>query len=71
MIARLAEKSSPERKAAMVRRGRVLMIVGLIGFLPALATTVLVEAWRQPAVAIVFGFWVIFFVGKSLVKFNS
>jgi hypothetical protein len=62
---------TPESKAVALRRGRILMGVGLAGFLPALATTVFVEPWRVAAVAVVFAFWLVFFVGKTLVKMNS
>ena len=59
---------SESRKAAQLKLGYILCIVGIGGFLPSILTAVFSDPWRRVAALCTLGFWVVWFLGKTLVK---
>lgn len=64
-----ATADEPKRQSRR-RLGMALEFVGLGGVLPALTVTVFVDEWRIAAAIAFVCFWLVWFVGKTLVKVN-
>ncbi|MBX3728743.1 MAG: hypothetical protein KF858_06125 [Candidatus Sumerlaeia bacterium] len=53
------------------RRGTVIAVIGLAGFIPALLAAVFLADWRFPAALVMLAFWVVWKIGRTIVKVSS
>jgi len=57
--------------AARMHRQRVglaLIAIGLAGFIPMILTAIMSPAWRHEAAIGTLLFWIVWFIGKTLLK---
>jgi hypothetical protein len=65
------EAGKEGRNPAAYRRGLLIALVGLGGFAPALLVAVLSDEWRAWAAVSTLGFWIIWKIGRTIMKVNS
>lgn len=58
-------------RAQLHRWGLIIAIVGIALFVPLLATAALVQPWRIPAAFATLGAWVVWKIGRAMMKLNA
>ena len=63
--------ATPDVQTSRYKAGLVLSIAGICIFLPALGAAALWDPYRFPAAMTTIGAWVIWKIGRTLMKVNS